>query len=109
MRRLILVAASAVALGIGGGAMGYAPHAYGPASTPVAGPSVAMGYAPHVYGPASTSVAGPSSLAAETTDWRAGYGIPASPSQLARIQRQEQRYTQGVIFRDPRSLGNGAI
>jgi hypothetical protein len=109
MRRLILVAASAVALGIGGVAMGYAPHAYGPASTSVAGPSVAMGYAPHAYGPASTSVAGPSSLAAETTDWRAGYGIPASPSQLARIQRQEQRYTQSVIFRDPRSLGNGAL
>ena len=89
MRRLILVAASAVALGIGGAGVGYALE----------------------YNPGSSSLdwkaddlmrqrAGGS----ETTDWRVGYGIPASPSDLARIQRQ-----LAGIQRQPQELHSQAV
>ena len=60
MRRLILVVASAVALGVGGAGVGYALQ----------------------YNPGQSSL-----------DWKqggetTGYGIPATPERMARVERE---------------------
>jgi hypothetical protein len=63
MRKSILVAASVLALGIGGVGVGHA--------TP-----------------------GPSFSSGQTTQWMAGYGIPATPAQMARVTKELGPYGQ---------------
>jgi hypothetical protein len=72
MRRSILAAASVIALGIGG------VGAY--AATNLA-PSPLTGQ------PSSSAATG-------ETQWYAGYGIPATPQQTARIGREVAHYRQ---------------
>ena len=73
MKKLVLVAASVVALGMGGARAGYALE-YGPGLSSLDWKTDGL-----IHQGAGGR---------ETTDWRAGYGMPASPSDLARIQRQ---------------------
>ena len=63
MRKSILVAASVLALGMGGVGVGHA--------TP-----------------------GPSSSSGQTTQWMAGYGIPATPAQIASVTKELGTYGQ---------------
>jgi acyl-CoA synthetase (NDP forming) len=94
MRKLMLVAASVVALGIAGAGVGHA---------------------------ALTSTPGPSSSSGQTTLWRQGYGMPATPAQMARVwnevahyrqlaaRSQQQRHAQsGTPHENQNALANGA-
>jgi len=89
MKRLVLVAASVAALGMGGAGRGYA-LGYNPGSSSLDWKADDLTH----------QRAGGS----ETTGWRAGYGMPVSRSDLARIQRQLAR-----IQRQPQELHSQAI
>jgi hypothetical protein len=67
MRMSILAAASVVALGIGGAGVAYAM-------------------------PPINSI--PSSSSDQTTGWMAGYGIPATPADMARVWAEVAHYRQ---------------
>jgi acyl-CoA synthetase (NDP forming) len=67
MKSLILAAASAVALGIGGVGVGHA---------------------------ALTSTPGPSSSSGQTLLWEQGYGMYATPTQMARVWKEVAHYRQ---------------
>ncbi len=89
MKSLILAAVSVVALGIGGVGVGYAM-------------------------PPINSL--PSSSSGQTTGWMAGYGVPATPAQMARVWRevklarlqQQQRHARTNTSQEPSSVGDGA-
>jgi hypothetical protein len=65
MKRLILVAVSVLGLGIGGAGVAYAMP-----------PINAL----------------PSSSSGQTTGWMAGYGVPATPAQMARVWQELATY-----------------
>jgi hypothetical protein len=67
MRKTILAAASVVALGLGGVGVGHA---------------------------ALTSTPGTSSSSGQTTHWWAGYGVRATPAQMARVRNEVAHYRQ---------------
>jgi hypothetical protein len=85
MRKPILVAASVVALGIAGAGVGHAARLTN-------------------QGPAGQTNGW--SAAGGTTDWMCGYGVPCSPSQLARIQAEQKAFH--ATNAKPKSLGTGA-
>jgi hypothetical protein len=37
---------------------------------------------------------GPSSASGQTTQWMAGYGVPATPAQMARVWKEEGHHRQ---------------
>ena len=65
MKRLILAAVSVFGLGIGGAGVAYAM-------------------------PPINSL--PSSSSGQTTGWMAGYGVPATPAQMARVWQELAKY-----------------
>jgi hypothetical protein len=85
MRKLILVAASVVALGMAG---------------------TGVGYAARITNPSPTGQTNGWSAAGRTTVWMCGYGIPCSPSRLARIQAEQKKFH--ATSAQPKSLGTGA-